>query len=809
MSCDLFNNNSGGYVNPGLAPCAGDGDNNSLEFVEGGIGIVSGSEVKTRVDFSDLSIPVDSWNQQTQTLGPGEVTFIQGLTKGATYRKQGFTLPNLISNNEDLNPYFFEIDLSINYYKSFSYTMDDIDASANYDLNIKITDSLDTSFSDKGIKVFSLYDPSTLSFEGQQEGYDFTITNVVLTLIDASQNENSPFDPYIVDGERVDQIYNLVEDASACVDALKYPNTAMQGIIMKVKYPSTSAEGGSLCSEDRWVYTNHAKTYVDVYTPIELTFNADVSSLLVIEYDSSTFLGVKPIITDDVSIADVSTSYDVSVNSVVIIDGSTTIGPGLVIDNSILSDYMILDSSISDSSIFSSSVYFGNASTSRAVASYFSGTSIIDSVLTSSETIDSFISGGDLQGGKYENTSISDASIAGIIELKNSDVSAGEFNGVTLKAEGDPSAYNYISNVFTPQGTNILNVQNYKVSDITHDTSIVSSLVILGQESEIFNIDNSTALIDAADSSLSNIKGGIGVYNSEVFDSSLNKLEANLSEIYNSEIGPLQASSFANDSKFYDSTISELISVQDTSLINTGAIVRMDMSEAYDSSIHDSVITNSEIIRSFVTDSSIQDGVFNEGTVVTNSTINNSWSNVFVLVTNPSTGEKIYIQDDPTLPIDSSSWRVDISNSEIWDSSLNNATVYDSSIYRTYLEDVSLVRCTTYNCTFENSVESDTRTVMIDASIYCDPSIISDTSIFYEKTTKKVDIGMNGCSAEHVMSAGDYLNWITENNHWMKVGDMYNLTTASDGSDTTNLLNGLYVYNAHTYSVTLDYLVFV
>ena len=263
-----------------------------------------------------------------------------------------------------------------------------------------------------------------------------------------------------------------------------------------------------------------------------------------------------------------------------------------------------------------------------------------------------------------------------------------------------------------------------------------------------------------------------------------------------------------NDSKAWNSILSEN-EIQDSSIIFSTFDGLIDKSEAYDSSIFNSAITNSELVRSNIWDSSIDGGTFNEATTVSNSNINNSWSNVFVLITNPSTGDKIYVMDDDTLPLDSSAWRGTINNSLIWDSSFNNTTIYDSSLYRTYLQDVSLVRCTTYNCIFDDSVESDTRTIMIDASIYCDASIVSDTSIYYNKDTKRVDVGLSGCSTDETMSAGDYLNYITENNLWMKVGDMYNVTGPSASTEMVNLLNGFYVYNAHTWSISLEYLVFV
>ncbi|NJO90389.1 MAG: hypothetical protein HC831_16640, partial [Chloroflexia bacterium] len=291
MTCDLFNNSNGNYVNPGLAPCAGSGENNNVEFVDKGIGIVNGSKIVTYMDFSNLSIPTKSWNQQTQSIGPGEVIFIPGLTKGLKLRRQGFRLPSLTSTNTIIDPFFFDIDLSVSYYNNFSYNQINIDASGNYNDNIDIVTALDKALENSLVKTTSSYDPSTLGFSGTQSGYQYTITNVYLNIIDASQNPESPFPSYVVNGQRVPQTYELLEDPTKNIPFAKYPNTASQGIILKTKYPSTDSAGNLICPADKWILINHAASNVDVYDPIELTFNTDVSCLVAMNYDGSTYLG--------------------------------------------------------------------------------------------------------------------------------------------------------------------------------------------------------------------------------------------------------------------------------------------------------------------------------------------------------------------------------------------------------------------------------------------------------------------------------------------------------------------------------------
>jgi hypothetical protein len=90
--------------------------------------------------------------------------------------------------------------------------------------------------------------------------------------------------------------------------------------------------------------------------------------------------------------------------------------------------------------------------------------------------------------------------------------------------------------------------------------------------------------------------------------------------------------------------------------------------------------------------------------------------------------------------------------------------------------------------------------------------IYQDTSTFYLKHRRRLEVGMSGCSVDDLMSAGDYLNWVTTNGMWRKVGDMYIWTSAPDPTNNCtekNLIDGFYVYNPHTFPVQIEYMVFV
>jgi hypothetical protein len=102
------------------------------------------------------------------------------------------------------------------------------------------------------------------------------------------------------------------------------------------------------------------------------------------------------------------------------------------------------------------------------------------------------------------------------------------------------------------------------------------------------------------------------------------------------------------------------------------------------------------------------------------------------------------------------------------------------------------------NCTFVTINQS------ADVSTF-----FTDSSTFYTKSVKSVAVGMGGPSSDTVMSAGDYLTWVQDNNLWFKVGEFYVWTSAPDYTDTKNLINGFYVFNPHNFAVKLEYILFI
>lgn len=326
MAIDVFNNPSNDYVYPALSPCAGVSDSANLEFIKDGIGIISGSDILAKIDFSNLSIPVTAYSTETKVLGQGEVVYIPGLSKGLQQRQQGFLLPYLDSYNESLNPYFFSVDLSINYYKNFKFYNQAIDVTANYSQNINIVDALNIQFGNLGISITASLDSSALIFTGDVDGFDFTASNVILNIIDASIDSASPF-PHEANLDS----YTLEESEDYDILYAKYPNGAMQGIIMKSTYPNSTPES----PYDKWLYIKHVNDYVKIYEPIEID---NYFSQIQITFDPSIIFG--PFVED------VTTGlYDMDLEDI-------TIGPADLVNDCSLINCSVVDSSITESRIY-------------------------------------------------------------------------------------------------------------------------------------------------------------------------------------------------------------------------------------------------------------------------------------------------------------------------------------------------------------------------------------------------------------------------------------------------------------------------
>jgi hypothetical protein len=712
MSTDVFNNPSNDYVYPALSPCAGTGDDSFLEFLsDKSISIVQGTQVLAGINFADIKIPVSSYSTQKKNLESGEVSYIGGLTKGLQLRQQGFSLPSSIAQSS-LDPYFMIIDLSIGFNKNFRYYNVNLEASGNFDLNIGVDTALNIELNNLDLRVESIYEPSTLIFQGTQDGYDFQITNVILTIIDASQNANSPFPALIVGGVRVPQVWNLLEDPNFSILYAKYPNSAMQGVILKGIYPVAN----NITQYDQWFYVNHVKDSVNIYDTVEVdNYITNLRQTINITFDPSITFG--PIILDtsiDLNLFD-SSNYGFTFDPSI---------PGNPVTNE------IIDGSLSDS-IFSIDCSFNNSIITYSTLSWDTSSLVTD------------------------------------------------------------------SSIF---GSLIFNSSNQD------HTSILGTLI---SDSSLFYLDVSTSFIQRSVISQSNIQDS-SLVNNSITQSDLSFDDINFSDIKYSVL-------YRNRIDYSVISDSSIISFSEHSMIGDSSLFR---TSAIESIIFNSYTSLSNLVDSFAKDcefentsfidASITGSVINLDSSVGISSIENSWINAYVLLVDAS-GNKLYVIDDPSLSVSFPSNRVNIHNSVLNDCSIHNTNLYNSVIYNSLLVDVSLIQCTLYNCTFDPSTItfSNTQNIRINETI--DASVLYDleSSTYYTKSVKSVNVGMSGSSTSDLLSAGDYLDWVQTNGYWRRVGDIYIWTTAPDFTDTKNLINGFYVFNPHDFPIQLEYLIFV
>ncbi len=411
---DVFNNPSNSYVNPGLAPCAGSGENNKLEFIDGKVCIVNGAEQVQCLDLSDISVPVSSWSGQKKTLQSGEVIYIPGLEKGIQNKVQVFE--DGITEIKTDQEYYFIIDLSVSYYSNFKYYNIAIEASANQSLNIDISDALNIALGNNNISINAAYNSSNFTFTGTQVGYDFNITNVNLLIIDASMDSTSPFPTYKIDGVAIPQPpqpNSLVEDTSSALPAYKYPNGAMLGYVITGTYPTDE------CNYTSWIYMNEVKTPFDVYIPTEVdNVITDISIYQSITFDSSIQWEDEVIFLAPITV-DASES---SVTSTHITDSSVS---DTTINDCIITDSSIYDSSIGDSSTNNSyiiSSYIDNQKNDPSILSDFiiQDTSIINTsvvhsyILSSNISQLSIVDESDISTGKIINSQIENSEMTNV-----------------------------------------------------------------------------------------------------------------------------------------------------------------------------------------------------------------------------------------------------------------------------------------------------------------------------------------------------------------------------------------------------------
>lgn len=732
MTNDVFNNPSNDYVNPGLAPCVNipDGNSGNFKFIDDGAGVVVGSEIASFMDLSAINVSITSWSQNKMTLQSGEVVYVPGDDKGLMNKTQVFDIPSE-AYVDSTSKYFMEVDLSINYYNNFKYYNINIDASSDYSQNIAIDEAINTIFSNRGIKIEVTYDPSNFTFVGSQEGYDFEISNVILRIVDASMNSSSPFPPLYIDEEMVPQIYYLVEDISSAIPAMKYPNGAMLGYMIKTRYPSNE------CINDCWIYKNHVESPYTVFYPSDNKFiNVDSLSL----YESLDY------------------NYDFPIFPEV----DHTIDPSLLIDLSIVE----IDSSAFDPSINSATI----------TNDVISGTWIGYSSITDSSMYESVIVGSGL--GSYDP----DASnyLIGAPTALVGDISVGPYGGGNYLLE-DSSVVN--SGIYI--------------------TQIINSAI---QDSNVFNCDISTGILNRVDIAACEIRNSV-LKGDNYYSTLTNSTDISNSIIqkYNS-IETLFSNSVILDSILSEGIIkSSIVSntilgeittkiyVQDSSLVNC-YVLDAEFDNVFVDSSNGTYITRTNIVNS-----RLKEVTLNNDTSISNSYIYNAHTNAYL---EPS--------DVPVWFPDASTTIVFIRESNVMDSSINNTYIYDTSIWTSSIQDSSLIRCTIYNSDIDDSTTvTDCTIITIDASLNGDISYDYDTSTYYEKSSRKVDVGRSGAGDAGTITAGEYLDYINTYDLWDKIGPFASRISAPDavGSSIQNLIGGFYLFNPQLFPVNVEYMI--
>jgi len=577
MATDVFNNPSNDYVNPGLAPCAGAGDGDAtFEFVDNGAGIISGSNILQFMDLSNISVLVNSWINQKITLQSGEVIYIPGPDKGLLNERQVFDiLPD--GYEGDLSKYFMIVDLSISYYNNFRHYNINLEASSNYALNIDIDDALNLALANNNIKAEAVYDPSTFTFSGTQVGYDFRISNFVLTLIDNSTNTSSPFVyPPLLPS------YTLEEDISLYLPAMKYPNGAMLGYLLKTNFPPDE------CYRSCWIYMNHVVSPFDVYIPETITnYVIDISTYQSTIFDPSIQWG--PFVDDisinvkDVSCVDTGYTYDPSYGLPItynaLVDNSIltyALYGESVITNSIIEysgvfDFRLADASqyrIEDSSVYGSDLYDNNVG-AITPESYAINCFISDSSLTQVD-----VSGGFIQKSYVRLSLIENADVVCLELIEDSSVFRSTIKNLYSN-----------ENDFYESGIENVTLTSHGIYDSSVlDSSIVSSTV---QTTFIENSDVSVGTI--SDSYLKNTI----LFNSYITDSSIID-------------SPIQ-----RDTSIYSSTIQN--SWLNAYVVAPGiwtddvdpGVIEIHESVILDTSIYNATVYNSIIYTSNIYDSSL------------------------------------------------------------------------------------------------------------------------------------------------------------------------------------------------------------
>ena len=267
---DLFNgyfdNPSSQYVQATMSPCSGGNSSSdiSFDFTNKGGAISNNKSILSQFDLSDIHISVKQWTTNYKILAPKSIEYLQGIEYGASYQTEYYCIPYEISNGNNYI-YFTNLKFTLNYTQNFKGVSIDFVTDASYNSKIDFISDINRQLNDMNIPIEFSIEPDEDECSDQikvmstQLGFKFTIAdnNLNLEIIDNDIDPNSPFiEPFS---------YNL-DKSCYHVDAIKYPNGAFRGILLKVTYPVYNAS--SISSYQRSLKINHIKDKVSIFKPI-------------------------------------------------------------------------------------------------------------------------------------------------------------------------------------------------------------------------------------------------------------------------------------------------------------------------------------------------------------------------------------------------------------------------------------------------------------------------------------------------------------------------------------------------------------
>ena len=768
---DLFNNPTNNYVNPDISPCQSASDDMFLEFVKDGLGIVSGKDIIEKIDFSDLKVNVTAYTKQTKILAGGELFYLQGLTKKPQEGRQFFEFP--VDSSLDL--YNDVISVSISVLEGFREVTKGLTVTGDEELNTRFIDALNLELSNLKINVKSFLseDEKYIIFEGINAGYIFNINSVVWNDID------------------------LVEDKSQKVDFVKYPNGAVQSIVLKTEFPVPTPE----CPYDRYLLINHVDNPIIKYDKVDINnFISSAESYFDINFDPNTefecgisesSVGFPEVVInpfeEDIQEYLFNKLYINLILSPFIlsnrIDGST-------IDNELLEDLDIYNSNISNSSVTHSNLTTSillDSLLKNVYANEINGNGLVveEGSLENSTILSSNITGSKLLRFNLETDStdnsnnisysiIEDAKLTGSI-LHNIN---GAYLNISISNITESEIYNSILNNNDINYSSIINtdINNNDILNTTiNNSNIVDSnlnnvkvslnldRLILGDTSS-FTINNSvinnsyirdyiirnshvndTTLymveyydIDSSDNNIiiqsSYVENG-NSNNNQYVNSKVNNVVLNEDYLYNNEV----VNSTINDSLLLENKISNTIII--SSDVTTGELQINSLNNDYTNVIATNFYySNYDEFK----DSSIVNSTLKYTHTINTNIINTNFFESYINNNSNVNGGYIknsfinYLPDSSIYNIDPDASdneyeKVVIKNAEIWDSSLRNVELIDCSIYRCNLDDVSINGCNIIN----SEMPQELYMALKDNNriILYDPSINTKIELTFDSST--------------------------------------------------------------------------